>query len=82
MILGRRALCDICLHFPNISGIHCELDFKDGRWTIHDLNSTNGVKVNGIRVAEKVLNPGHIISIAKRSYTIKYKPPGCSEPAG
>jgi adenylate cyclase len=73
--VGRRESCDICLRLPNVSGLHCELVFKEGYWTIRDLNSTNGIKVNGVRVAEAVLYPGDRISIAKRNYTIKYTPP-------
>ncbi|MER3416734.1 MAG: forkhead-associated protein [Gemmataceae bacterium] len=72
MIIGRRESCDICLRFPNVSGIHCQLTFKDGYWFIQDLNSTNGVKVNGLRVLRKVLLPGDEISIAKRRFTIHY----------
>jgi pSer/pThr/pTyr-binding forkhead associated (FHA) protein len=70
--LGRRPSCDIQLNFSNISGLHCELTFNDGIWIIRDLNSTNGVKVNGNRVAKKVLHPGDTISIGKRDYTIEY----------
>ena len=75
--VGRRESCDICLRLPNVSGLHCELAFKDGYWAIRDLNSTNGVKVNGERVTEAVLYPGDRISIAKRNYTIRYTPPVC-----
>ena len=73
--MGRRESCDLCLRLPNVSGLHCELVFKDGYWNIRDLNSTNGVKVNGVRVNEAVLYPGDRISMAKRTYTIRYKPP-------
>jgi pSer/pThr/pTyr-binding forkhead associated (FHA) protein len=72
LILGRRESCDICLHFPNISGQHCELSFEEGYWWIKDLNSTNGVKVNGMRVQRKLLHPNDEIIIAKRRYTIQY----------
>src|SRR5262249_3113439 len=47
LVIGRRESCDIRMPFPNISGQHCELNFKDGYWTVRDLNSTNGIKVNG-----------------------------------
>ncbi len=47
----------------------------EGCWTIRDLNSTNGVTVNGVRVAKTVLHPGDVISIAKRNYTIEYTQP-------
>ncbi len=70
--LGRRESCDIPLRYPNVSGLHAELSFKDGYWYIRDLNSTNGVKVNGMRVQQKLLHPGDEITIAKRRYTLQY----------
>jgi len=75
LTLGRRESCDICMRFPNISGLHCELSFHDGFWHVKDLNSTNGVKVNGARVQEKLLQPHDEVMIGKRSYTIEYELP-------
>jgi adenylate cyclase len=72
LVLGRRESCDIPLRFPNVSGLHCELSFRDGYWYIRDLNSTNGIKVNGIRVQLKLLHPNDEITIAKRRYQIRY----------
>jgi pSer/pThr/pTyr-binding forkhead associated (FHA) protein len=74
LTMGRRESCDICMRFPNVSGVHCELTFREGYWIIKDLNSTNGIKVNGSRVMKKVLQPGDTITIAKRTYTIEYTP--------
>jgi pSer/pThr/pTyr-binding forkhead associated (FHA) protein len=67
LVLGRRESCDICLRFGNVSGVHCELTFRDGYWIIKDLNSTNGIKVNGLRVPRKLLHPEDTITIAKRT---------------
>jgi adenylate cyclase len=78
LVLGRRESCDICLQFPNVSGKHCELIFKEGFWLIQDLDSTNGTKVNGMRVHKKVLRTGDVITIAKRSYAIQYTESGSS----
>jgi adenylate cyclase len=76
MSFGRRESCDVCLKFPNISGQHCEMSFKDGVWYIRDLGSTNGTKVNGDRIqTTKPLRPGDEISIGKRNYKIQYKLP-------
>jgi adenylate cyclase len=75
LTIGRRETCDICLRFPNISGTHCELAFVDGFWMIRDLGSTNGIKVNGMKVPKKLLRPGDKISIAKKTFTIEYDPP-------
>jgi adenylate cyclase len=73
--LGRRETCDICLRFPNISGIHAELNFRNGYWYVKDCNSTNGVKVNGVRVQEKLLHPKDRVTIGKRDYFIRYELP-------
>lgn len=78
LILGRRESCDICLQFPNVSGKHCELVYKDGFWILSDLDSTNGTKVNGLRVHKKVLRSGDTIKIGKRTFTIQYQETGKS----
>src|SRR5271165_5599395 len=76
MTVGRRASCDICLRFPNISGTHCELSFREGYWYVRDLGSTNGVKIEGKRVeVEKLLHDKNKIAIGKRVYTIHYVMP-------
>ena len=75
LTVGRRESCDICMRFPNISGIHCELSFRDGFWYIKDLNSTNGIRVNNLRVQEKVLRSKDEVTIGKRTYTIEYEMP-------
>ena len=73
--IGRRDSCDVCLRFPNISSVHAEMNFRDGYWYIRDCNSTNGVKVNGVRVQEKMLHPKDRITIGKRDYFIRYDLP-------
>ena len=75
LTIGRRESCDIRMPFPNISGMHCQLYFRNGYWYVRDLNSTNGVKVNGTRVQEKVLHPRDELSIGKRKYNIEYEMP-------
>jgi adenylate cyclase len=75
LTLGRRDSCDIPLRFPNISGVHAQLTFRNGYWYLRDMNSTNGVKVNGVRITEKLLHPRDEISIGKRRYLIEYELP-------
>jgi adenylate cyclase len=75
LTIGRRESCDICLRLPNISGLHAQLSFRNGYWYIRDMNSTNGVKVNGLRIQEKLLHPRDEVSIGKRKYIIQYELP-------
>jgi pSer/pThr/pTyr-binding forkhead associated (FHA) protein len=82
LTVGRRESCNICLKFPNVSGLHCELAYKDaGYWQIRDLGSTNGIKVNGQRVLNRPLRPGDEIAIAKRKYKIQYNLTAAAEAA-
>lgn len=75
LTIGRRESCDIPLRFHNISGIHAQLSFRNGYWYIRDMNSTNGVKVNGMRIQEKLLHPRDEVIIGKRKYIIEYELP-------
>ena len=52
------------LRDPNVSRRHAELRRNDsGDWEIVDLNSTNGIKVNGRRVSSSRLRPGDDVTI-------------------
>ena len=62
LLVGRRESCDIVLRFSNVSAHHCQMTVNGGYWHIRDLQSRNGVKVNGIRVTDKRLDPGDILS--------------------
>ena len=74
LTIGRRESCDIVLRFPNISSKHCELMIQSGYWFVRDLNSRNGVKVDGTRIQRKRLDPGCTLAIAKHVYSINYSP--------
>jgi hypothetical protein len=74
LLVGRRESCDIVLRFSNVSANHCQLTVVGGYWYVRDLQSRNGVKVNGVRVTEKRLDPGDILSVAKHKYEMRYIP--------
>ena len=74
LLVGRRESCDIVLRFSNVSAHHCQLIVNGGYWHVRDLQSRNGVKVNGVRVAEKRIDPGDMLSVAKHKYEVKYSP--------
>ena len=47
--IGRGEDCDIRFEEDVVSRIHAEANFKDGRWWLTDLGSSNGVWVDGVR---------------------------------
>jgi adenylate cyclase len=74
LVVGRRESCDIVLRFANVSGQHCQLTLEGGYWFVQDMNSQNGVKVNGAHVIRKLLKPGDTLSMARHKYKIQYVP--------
>jgi adenylate cyclase len=74
LVVGRRETCDIRLRFENVSNRHCELILEQGYWKVRDLQSTNGVKVNGERVQEKRVYPGDELTISKHRFRLEYTP--------
>jgi hypothetical protein len=50
-VLGRSRDCDVVLGDPNVSRKHAEIRPSGSGWVIADLGSTNGVVVNGRKIA-------------------------------
>ena len=63
VLIGRDPQNDVVLDDRRVSRKHAEVRLRLGRYTLYDLQSTNGTYVNGRRVAEKVLEDGDKISI-------------------
>lgn len=62
--IGRKEDCTICLQSANVSRQHCEVRAAGSLFVVVDLGSTNGTKVNGVRVAvERILEDSDIISV-------------------
>ena len=74
LLIGRRESCDIVLRFSNVSAHHCQLFVNSGYWYVRDMQSRNGIKVNGIRVQEKRIGPGDSLAVAKHNYELQYSP--------
>ncbi|MDQ6776799.1 MAG: FHA domain-containing protein [Actinomycetota bacterium] len=63
LLLGRHPACDVVLSDLSVSRRHARLRFHDGAWTLRDLDSTNGTKVNGLRVGRCALRPGDRVAL-------------------
>lgn len=58
LLVGRDHACDIVVPNTGVSRRHARLFFRDGKWIIQDLASTNGTVVNGTRIGRTELRPG------------------------
>src|SRR3954447_26091267 len=61
--VGRLPDCDVVLADGNVSRRHAEVRRKDDAIVVIDLGSTNGTKVNGAGVKERVLQDGDEITV-------------------
>jgi Protein of unknown function (DUF3662)/FHA domain len=62
--IGRLPDCSIPVNDPNVSRRHTEVRPVGSSFVLVDLGSTNGTKVNGLRInGEHVLNDGDIVSV-------------------
>jgi Protein of unknown function (DUF3662)/FHA domain len=61
--IGRLAECDVVLKDKGASRKHAQLKRRDGSWTLTDLGSTNGTRLNGQTVQSRELSDGDTITI-------------------
>ena len=63
-IIGRAPSCDVQIEYPSVSRQHAALIREDdGSWTVYDLGSKGGVKVNDLPVDEyAVVEDGDTVS--------------------
>lgn len=70
LVVGRHPHCDARLDSIRVSRHHCCMTQTNGEVLVRDLNSTNGIRINGQRVAEGRLRPGDELSIAHIRYRL------------
>lgn len=64
-IIGRGSQCDIVIDDPGISREHLEIDITPNGVIAKDLNSTNGIFVEGNKVPAATLVDGNTITIGR-----------------
>ncbi len=70
--IGRLPECTVTLADTNISRRHAEIRPLGTGWVIADLGSTNGVKLNGVRIdGERLLRDGDVISLGTTHITFE-----------
>jgi cell division protein FtsW len=63
--IGRSRHSDIVLNDPTVSRVHAVVCREQGRWSIADLGSLNGVLVNGKQVEKAFLKRGDVIMLGR-----------------
>ena len=74
-VIGRSDDCDLTPNGRGLSRRHVEIIFHSGRFVIRDLDSLNGIQVNGCKVARVILDDGDEISVGDTQFTFKHRNP-------
>jgi hypothetical protein len=69
MLVGRSTDCEISHADPRLSRRHAEISVTGEGVIVRDLQSRNGIRVNGRPVQEAVLQPGDTVQIAHLELT-------------
>jgi len=68
--IGRGDVNDLVLINKTVSKQHAILDYQNDNLVIRDCNSTNGVKINGLKVIAHVVSNGEVAQIGR--YKLKF----------
>src|SRR5262245_22313609 len=64
-VVGRRHDCNIVIGNSQVSRRHAKITAAADKYTITDLQSTNGTFVNGAYITEQILKDGDRIELGK-----------------
>ena len=73
LLLGRHPECDIQIDSRKISRRHCCIAQVDDYLVVRDLDSTNGIRINGVRVIEGRLRTGDEFTVGSTRYRVSWE---------
>jgi FHA domain len=79
--IGRAPGCELQIDAQSVSRHHAMLLKGNREIIVEDLNSTNGVLVNGRKVTRQVLSDGDLLTIGETHFQCRFRPHSRS-PAG
>ena len=65
--VGRKPSNDIVLDDPTVSGLHAAFLHMQHTY-VEDMNSTNGIKLNGKTISKRQLNHGDLVQIGQHEF--------------
>src|SRR5262249_58029544 len=80
LLLGRHPECDIQIDSRKISRRHCCIAQVSDYLVVRDLGSTNGVRINGVRVVEGRLAAGDELTLGSHRYRLSWESAAAAPP--
>lgn len=67
VLVGQSSVCTLRLTDRSVSRRHAALRREANAWRLEDLASTNGTRVNGVRIKEAFLSGGELVTLGSTS---------------
>jgi predicted component of type VI protein secretion system len=80
LLLGRHPECDIQLNSRKVSRRHCCIAQVNKYLVVRDLGSTNGIRINDVRVLEGRLKDEDELTIGNFKYKLRWNDEAPPEP--
>jgi two-component system response regulator HydG len=83
-LMGRGTNCQIALADALCSRVHARLAMCEDGWLLRDAHSRNGTFVNGQKIDEAILSPGHIVRVgdSEMEFQVTDQPPTAGAETG
>ena len=80
--IGRMPGCDLQLESSSVSRHHAMLLTSNSGAIVEDLNSTNGIFVNGLKIRRQLLRDGDVLTVGEAHFRFESIPPPAEPPQG
>src|SRR3954447_23222686 len=81
LLVGRHEECDIQLNSRKVSRKHCVIAQVGEAIVVRDLGSTNGIRINGVRIDDGTLRSGDELTIGNFRYKVQFDDRQAAAPA-
>ncbi|MBZ5653783.1 MAG: FHA domain-containing protein [Acidobacteriia bacterium] len=78
--IGRADDCEVCVKDEYVSRVHAEVVFENGSWWIRDLQSSNGIFVDGRRVDRAPIARPTVIRLGIEGPELSFEPESVPAP--
>ncbi len=71
--VGRAPQCELVVEGPRVSRLDARLVLEETQWFVEDLDSANGVFLNGRKVDYAELHPGDLLEFGVRGPEVEVR---------
>ena len=72
VVIGTHATASLVLTDPTASRFHCEIELDEHRVRVHDLGSSNGTLLDGVRVERAIVGAGNVLTLGRTQIRVDF----------